>query len=239
LETDPDVGNKKKARILRNLKKAEDMKQMFQKLQILCQVRANSGITRIEIPVDPHDDPKKCTEWQVIDVPTQILHHLQSRNRQHFGQAQNTPFTQEPLLTELGFTGHTDAGNSILQGHYDASKLEKPVQLLIAHLQQHNLNAEDTQVPLQSTITEEAYIAKLKRWSESTSTSPSGLHLGHYKALIAVTEYSDMPSDDKRRIRWDSNAVRDTICTFTTFDLCYATGIFILSVAASVKRHAV
>ena len=52
-----------------------------------------NGITRIEIPTDPNDDPKKCTEWQTIDVPTDILYHLQTRNRQHFGQARNTPFT--------------------------------------------------------------------------------------------------------------------------------------------------
>ena len=148
LEADPDRDNKKKARILRNLKKAEDMKQMFQKLQILRQIRANNGITRIEIPIDLREDPKKCTEWQVIDVPTQILHHLQSRNRTHFGQAQNTPFTREPLLTELGFTSHTDVGNYILQGHYDASKLEKSVQLLIAHLQHHQAHAEEAAIPL-------------------------------------------------------------------------------------------
>jgi hypothetical protein len=48
---DPDPKNKKKAKILRNLKKAEEMKHLFQKLQNLRNVRNNSGITRIEVPV--------------------------------------------------------------------------------------------------------------------------------------------------------------------------------------------
>jgi hypothetical protein len=30
----------------------------------------------------------------------------------------------------------------------------------------------------------EEFLAKLKRWPEKTSTSPSGIHLGHYHALF-------------------------------------------------------
>jgi hypothetical protein len=33
-------------------------------------------------------------------------------------------------------------------------------------------------------ITEEDFISAFKAWKESTSTSPSGRHLGHYKAII-------------------------------------------------------
>ena len=46
-------------------------------------------------------------------------------------------------------------------------------------------------------------MGKLKPWNESTSTSPSGLHLGHYKALIARHEYSERHPDDALRIQWD------------------------------------
>jgi hypothetical protein len=37
---------------------------------------------------------------------------------------------------------------------------------------------------IDTTITPETFITGIKRWRESTSTSPSGRHLGHYKALI-------------------------------------------------------
>ena len=33
-------------------------------------------------------------------------------------------------------------------------------------------------------ITPEEWRSKFKHWKESTSTSPSGVHLGHYKALL-------------------------------------------------------
>jgi hypothetical protein len=205
LEADLDPSNRKKAKILRNLKKAEEMKHLFQKLQTLRNVRKNSGITRIEVPTRPNEDPKKCSDWKIIDVPTEILHHLQTRNRKHFGQAQNTPFTTTPLSEELGFTGDTEIANDILHGRYDASKLSQSVQLLISHLNKCNEPQISAQRP---SISDDKYVAKLKCWSETTSTSPSGLHLGHYKALIARHSYSELHPDEPERIKWD-NMQRD------------------------------
>jgi hypothetical protein len=37
---------------------------------------------------------------------------------------------------------------------------------------------------IKSTLSEEDIIRGITRWKESTSTSPSGRHLGHYKAII-------------------------------------------------------
>ena len=36
------------------------------------------------------------------------------------------------------------------------------------------------------TITDKEFVGKLKVWKETTTTSPSGAHLGHHKALIAL-----------------------------------------------------
>jgi exonuclease III len=202
LEADPDPMNKKKAKILRNLKKAEEMKQLFQKLQLLRNVRQSSGITRIEVPVDPDQDPKTCNDWKTIDVPTDILQHLQTRNRQHFGQAKDTPFTTQPLSDDLGFTGDTESASAILQGTYDIPDALAPtVQLLIAHLKR---GAEFTLSSQRPYIQDDEYVDKLKSWSETTSTSPSGLHLGHYKALIVRHAYSDLHQDDPERTKWDT-----------------------------------
>ena len=79
--------------------------------------------------------------------------------------------------------------------------LAPPVQLLITHLRRHTSCPQSRH--LNATITDDEYTGKLKSWSESTSTSPSGLHLGHYKALVARHEYSDCQHDDPRRIQWD------------------------------------
>ena len=55
----------------------------------------------------------------------------------------------------------------------------------------------------QPTISEEDLIGKLKVWRESTSTSPSGLHLGHYKALVARHQHSEVDQDDTEKEQSD------------------------------------
>jgi hypothetical protein len=56
-----------------------------------------------------------------------------------------------------------------------------------------------------STISENEYRGKLKVWRESTTTSPSGLHLGHYKAMISRHKYSAALEDDDEEYREKQN----------------------------------
>jgi hypothetical protein len=46
-------------------------------------------------------------------------------------------------------------------------------------------------------LTMKEFTGKFKVWREATSTSPSGRHLGHYKALVACIDRS--LDDDKRK----------------------------------------
>ena len=151
------------------------------------------GIIRIEIPLHSEQDPKTCREWRQLDIPSEVLSHLQRRNKVHFGQAHGTPFTVDPLSEHLGFTGHTDAGAAILSGTYDISGYEDNARLLLQHLQQ---SSEMMATPSFPTISDEDIIQKLKIWTESTTTSPSGLHLGHYKALVARHSFSTTLPED-------------------------------------------
>ena len=192
LELSGSVRNAAQARLLRRLQRAEATKAVMTKIRTARTTGRRTGVTSIEIPVHPEDDPKTCTEWRVIDVPSEVVEHLQRRNRTHFGQAHGTPFTVPPLAEELGFCGDGPSGAAILTGHYDTSQFDKNVALLLQHLQQVHIVAQHPNYP---SISEAELIGKLKVWRESTTTSPSGLHLGHYKALIARHQYSDDESD--------------------------------------------
>jgi hypothetical protein len=46
------------------------------------------------------------------------------------------------------------------------------------------------------TVSMEEFKGKISAWRESTTTSPSGMHLGHYKALFAKHKYSHVPPLD-------------------------------------------
>ena len=193
LDESTATADKAKAQQLRRIKKAEDLKNLFRKLKYVRTTVERKGVTRVEIPSDPEVDPKKCTSWIQVDVPSEILTLLQKRNRHHFGQAQGTPFTIPPLSTQLGFNGNSTYGAQILDGTYDSRDLDSNVKLLIQYMQRvANIDVHSSR----PTIDAEEFRGKLRVWSESTTTSPSGLHLGHYKTLIARHSFSSLLPDD-------------------------------------------
>jgi len=109
----------------------------------------------------------------------------------------------------------------MLDGNYDSSTLDSNVALLVQHLKQ-----TDEMAALQThpTISTEEYTSKLKIWTESTSTSPSGLHLGHYKALIARHKYSEADPEDAessaKQTEW--NRMQETLMNLHVKILNYA-----------------
>lgn len=61
-----------------------------------------------------------------------------------------------------------------MEGQYDYSTTSQATSLLLTFLQRRTI------ATLDGTITQDQVVQKLKNWKESTTTSPSGLHLGHY-----------------------------------------------------------
>jgi hypothetical protein len=189
LEQSAKKSDKAQATRLRRQRRAEEIKQVFDKLKATRIRGHRPGVTRLEIPRHPDTDPKSCTEWRTIDVPTEIVEQLQHRNQQHFSQAKGTPFTIDPLWSDLGFNGDTSEGDDILSGVYPVNPFPEPVRLLIQHLQ---ITQELSTAPTYPTISLPEFEGKIKAWRESTTTSPSGIHLGHYKCLFARHKYSNV-----------------------------------------------
>jgi hypothetical protein len=101
----------------KNIQRAEEIKAMYRKLRFIRRDSTQqSGLSFIEVPTNPSDDPKKCTDWTKIDNPQEITQYLLERNQKHFGQAQGTPFTTFPLNVEIDFSASTNISELILQG---------------------------------------------------------------------------------------------------------------------------
>jgi hypothetical protein len=95
------------------------------------------------------------------------------------------------MMEQLNFTAGTRTADLILKGRYDSSDLDTLTQYLIEYMQISHPGK-----PISAELMEEEFTSKLKVWKESTTTSPSGLHLGHWKALIAQHLYSRL--DNKK-----------------------------------------
>jgi hypothetical protein len=84
------------------MQRAEAIKAMYRKLRFICRDSTEqSGLSYIEVPTNPSEDPKKCTDWTKINTPDKITQYLLEHNHKHFGQARGTPFTTFPLNVEI------------------------------------------------------------------------------------------------------------------------------------------
>jgi len=124
-------------------------------------------------------NPKAATSWRTVDLPDEIVNYLLTRNRLHFGQAHGTDFTTPQFTQNIDWTASTDSAELILRGEYTSTELTDLQSLLLQHCRSPQLDA------ISPIITEEDFSSKFKSWNERTSTSPSGIHLGHYKALVS------------------------------------------------------
>ncbi len=181
-----DMQENGKAKIIQRIIRAESQQKVYQKINYLKrQGNNNLGLSSIKIPrhVSITDTekikklPDTTEEWETITVPEEIERMLLQRNQNHFSQAHGTPFTTDPLQATVGYKANGYSVDLILSGSYEESTLTPVTSLLVKHLQARTTNT------INGAITKEDVLGKLRNWHESTTTSPSGLHLGHYHCM--------------------------------------------------------
>jgi len=103
-------------------------------------------------------------------------------NHQQYHQAYDTPFGSGPLADIVGHAGDTELANQILKGNIPPL----PSTLLAETIRILNTLSEPCPglSPTPAVISEEEFINAYKVTPESTSSSPSGRHVGHYKAVL-------------------------------------------------------
>jgi hypothetical protein len=166
------------AKAARHIQKAEEIKQLFRKLQGIYKSYQRNGLNRILVP-DDDLPPLIYLQWRTIDVPDEVERLLLARNREHFGQAHGTPFTIEPLSQLIDWGAASATSDLVLRGTFDTSTFDSITRLVLETLR---VRQEDL-IPTEITLAD--LKAKYTSWNESTSTSPSRRHLGHLKALLS------------------------------------------------------
>ena len=151
---------------------------------------------------------KSCESWNLLTDPVEIRQALICRNRLHFGQAHGTFPTIPPFSENIDWAASTPVSDDILEGlpAFD-NQPDAPSTLF---LQQFKITTALNSIP--SAITLQEWTGKMNVWRETTTTSPSGMHLGHHKALLtdlsleADSTQPGQPSlDDKRNPSFKGN----------------------------------
>ena len=93
------------------------------------------------------------------------------------------------------------AARQVLNGNFDFDMItDTSVSTILKHMKQQNARQRHA---IRPEISLSSFISKLKTWREYTATSPSGLHLGHYRSLIARHSYSERDPEDQDKQRLD------------------------------------
>ena len=95
----------------------------------------------------------------------------------------------EPLNSLFGRHADTTAAHQLHKGYVPVCDAPEAAAAIMQHLAENRLPEVDVH------ITPEDIRSGYVRWREKTTTSPSGLHLGHYKTLAQVKPGSEKHED--------------------------------------------
>jgi hypothetical protein len=149
---------------------------------------ATEGTPGVTLPGEVHEVLKDTTPdnliWDTVITRDEIESHLLEFNRESFRAAAKSPCGHGVIHDALTFSSLSEESKALLRGVVPSTWVgdDTLLQEFLASFQtpQTVLDAEPINIELSS----EDISYGFKTWAESTATSPSGRHLGHYKALI-------------------------------------------------------
>jgi hypothetical protein len=159
------------------------------------------GLARVDIPAGhdapyPHGpDPKTWTgPWTTVTNPEDIAQHVCTANTRQYNQAVNTPFATEPLASYVGTTAATIADEDLISGNLPPEDILHLLQPETAQLLRtiSTRNTQQAHPSVDIEISMEAFQSCYKAVRESTSSSPSGRHVGHYKVAAMNDRLSSL-----------------------------------------------
>ena len=206
-------GDHKTAKAIKYRLAAKQTKQMYQKLHYIRRIQ-KTGISRLEVPQDPTNfDYKKCTEWITIDTPQEIKSKLRDRNQCHFGQVHGMFPTVPPFSEWIDWGASSHISELIVEGTFHPLEVNSLTRELLRHMKRRA-----SLVQILDTLTTTEWIGKISAWPETTSTSPSGFHLTHSKALVAKHNltpgspaYATLEEQWEQLIQWQVDLLNATI----------------------------
>jgi hypothetical protein len=125
---------------------------------------------------------RKSVNYKTILESDAMEKELRTYNHQWFRQAHETPFGNGKLFDLVGFDGLTEQADAIISGEcisHMGIPMNREFQVFLEECKRPSNVPE-----ISAFISLEDFKKYVKRWKETTSTSPSGRHLGHYKTAI-------------------------------------------------------
>jgi hypothetical protein len=148
------------------------------------QGKTNKGSVSFVLERDEHGELQERRTKEEIEAA------CLRENDRRFRLASNTPMLQDPLIGDFGPTGTTREAEEVLAGTYVPKEGTDPYfTAMLPYLQRPQAIRDD---PIDLTLDVEARRTSWRRAKEETSSSPSGLHYGHYKCGARDAEIGEL-----------------------------------------------
>jgi len=191
---------KDKSVVVTEMKNREKQKRAWNKIAFVTKSRSN-GVSRLGIPQgmesattqeiwDYLQDPEVKPEWVYITNEKEIEDRLVQWQHLHYAQARETPFASNEWFRRVDVNNvDQDEIQAVLDNNVDLTSLHPTSRRLMKELTDNLI----PKMPESTTkITTSKYMRFYKKTSEKTSSSPSGLHMGHWKASATSEELSSL-----------------------------------------------
>jgi hypothetical protein len=192
--------SRRKATIVRRAIDCETIRNKFRDIRRTVKPAEISSLSKFLIPVGSstsnqddeetnafhilqHRDPSEIM-WETVIDRTQMEAHLLSYNRDLFRAASESPLGNGVLYDAISFSGLSLASDHILAGmpSCDWSNDDQALREFLASFTIPESVHKHGHITTE--ISKDDVLRGFQSWRESTSTSPSGRHLGLYKSEI-------------------------------------------------------
>ena len=197
---------KEKIKRIKRLLNTESMRKPFRSINASLTVSQSGGLSKLFVPVGVKNQKvaarfcqpdgtvtpeqliemaksdKTAVEYATILDCNEIEEELLRYNRNWFRQAKDTPFGHGGLFDMVGYDGLTEEASAIVSGQcmsYMGIPMSRELQVFLEECRR-----PASVKTISTKISRAAFVKTVKAWKETTSTSPSGRHLGHLKTSL-------------------------------------------------------
>eukprot|EP00957_Ditylum_brightwellii_P025632 1937935-Ditylum_brightwellii.AAC.1 len=121
-------------------------------------------------------------DYKIIDDGTKVMSTLLQQNKLRLNKAWETPCAYGPLKDYIENFGLGQGAKDVLDRNFDPNKSEN--LSAVNFWLKHHIRRMATENLINAEISLDGYKGLVKVQNESTSSSPSGRHCGHYKAIL-------------------------------------------------------
>jgi len=160
---------------INRIRRNEAQKRRQQTINRAIKDLKERAVLQVDIPTQ--------TGTRTLDTQQEVEHHVQQNLQQRFSLGKRAPFNRGQLLEDFGTLGDTDAVTQLFQGTYNSHpNIDQATADYLSEATR--IQKEIATLPPPTTeVTPEEYISFWSKAKEKTSSSKSGRHFGHYKAI--------------------------------------------------------